>query len=198
MNNYDKAYIITFTGKKFNLLSTTPDMISVEDMAHSLSQQCRWTGHCKHHYSIAQHSYYCSLLGPEENRFWHLNHDNSEAYIGDMNRPLKHYTNAGDAYRKVEHPLQELIYVTAGLIGDEPLSVKQADEGMLYAEMEQLLPRPNFDMAANNPYGRSMAANIQIEEWTPRKAEQMYLDRYYKLKGEYSGNTANKLRNSFV
>lgn len=181
MNDASRAYIVTSSGIKFNLLETTPDMITVEDMAHSLANQCRWTGHSKFHYSIAQHSYYCSFLGPVENLFWHLNHDNSEAYIGDMNRPLKHFTEAGDAYRKVEHPLQTLIYQTVGLHGEEPESVKLADEAVLYAELEQLIPTPTFDMASNNPFGRSKAANIQIEEWSTRKAEQMWLDRYYYL-----------------
>lgn len=182
MNNTSKAYILTASGIKFNLLETTPAMIKIEDIAHSLSQQCRWTGHSRYHYSVAQHGYYCSLLGPEENRFWHLNHDNSEAYIGDMNRPLKHYTNAGHAYREVEAPLQSLIYQTVGLVGEEPESVKHADEGMLYAEMDQLLPVPPFDMGSNNPYGRTPAANIVIEEWNPRKAEYMFLERFYELK----------------
>jgi uncharacterized protein len=187
MNNAAKAYILTSSGIKFNLLETTPDMIKVEDMAHSLANQCRWTGHCRFHYSVAQHGFYCSLLGPEENRFWHLNHDNSEAYIGDMNRPLKHFTNAGDAYRLVEAPLQDLIYQTIGLYGAEPESVKEADEAMLYAEMGQLLPPPMFNVDENNPFGRSKPATIIIEEWTPRKAEQMFLDRF-----EYLKNKRNK------
>ncbi len=186
MNNQDKAYIITASGKKFNLLNTHPDMIDIYDVAHALANGCRWTGHCKFHYSIAQHSYYCSLLGPEENRFWNLNHDDSEAYIGDMNRPLKHYTAAGDAYRLVEHPLQTMIYESVGLYGEEPASVKIADNAMLYAEMDQLLPAPKFDVVGNNPLGYNKSAPIEIEEWTPKYAKQMFLDRYFYLKEKYN------------
>lgn len=187
MNNIDKAYIITFTGRKFNLLEPRLEDLNFEDIAHSQAMQCRWTGHSKHHYSIAQHGYYCSVLGPEETALWNLLHDGSESYIGDMNRPLKHYTDAGEAYRKVEWPIQNLVYNAAGLFAPlnehgeiiEPKSVKIADEAMLYAEQAQLLPPVEFE--TSNPYGRSKAANIMIEEWTPKYAERMFAERFEYL-----------------
>jgi uncharacterized protein len=179
MNDASKSYIITYTGKKFNLLEPTLEMIDFEDIAHSQAMQCRWTGHCKHHYSIAQHGVYCSFLGPEDEALHRLMHDGSESYLGDMNRPLKHYTDAGTAYRRVEWPIQNLIYQACGLSTTEPNSVKLADEGLLYAEMLQLLPSVDFE--PSNPFGRSLAANIVIEEWTPRYAERMFLDRFEYL-----------------
>lgn len=180
MNNVSKAYIITFTGKKFNLLEPRLEMIDFEDIAHSQAMQCRWTGHCKHHYSIAQHGYYCSFLGPEETALKRLVHDGSESYLGDMNRPLKHYTNAGDAYRRVEWPIQDLVYEAAGVSGPEDASVKIADEAMLYAELNQLLPPLDFEVS-NNPFGNSKAANIVIEEWSPKYAERMFAERFEQL-----------------
>jgi 5'-deoxynucleotidase YfbR-like HD superfamily hydrolase len=187
MNDIQKAYIITFTGRKFNLLEPRLEDINFEDIAHSQAMSCRWTGHSKHHYSIAQHVYYCSFLGPEENALWNLLHDGSESYIGDMNRPLKHYTDAGEAYRKVEWPIQNLVYNAAGLFAPydvngamiEPATVKIADEAMLYCEQEQLLPPVAFE--TSNPFGRSRAANIVIEEWSPKQAERMFMDRYESL-----------------
>lgn len=180
MNNVDKAYIITSTGRKFNLLEPKLSDIDIRDIAHAQAMQCRWTGHCKHHYSIAQHAYYCSFIGPEKEALERLLHDASESYIGDMNRPLKHYTEAGDHYRKVEHPLQSLIYTAFGMSDVEPASVKAADEGMLYAELEQLLPSADFEFT-NNPFGNSKAAKITIEEWTPAYAEKMFLQRFEQL-----------------
>lgn len=181
-NNVKKSYIITFTGKKFNLLEPRIEDIDILDIAHSQAMQCRWTGHCKHHYSIAQHGYYCSFIGPENEALERLMHDTSESYIGDMNRPLKHFTNAGDAYRRVEKPLQGLIYEAFGMSREEPASVKIADEAMLYAELEQLLPLIEHEIiVANNPFGDSKAANIVIEEWTPAYAERMFLKRFDQL-----------------
>lgn len=182
MNNVKKSYIITYTGKKFNLLEPKIDDIDILDIAHAQAMQCRWTGHCKHHYSIAQHAYYCSFIGPANEALERLMHDTSESYIGDMNRPLKHYTNAGDAYRSVEAPLQGLIYEAFGMSAHEPASVKIADEAMLYAELEQLLPPIERETGEqNNPFGRSEAAKIVIEEWTPAHAEKMFLARFNTL-----------------
>jgi uncharacterized protein len=180
MNNIAKSYIITYTGKKFNLLQPRRDDISIIDIAHALGMQCRWTGHAKHHYSIAQHSVYCSYIGPKSEALHRLLHDASESYIGDMNRPLKHYTNAGDAYRLVEQPLQDLIYEVYGLPAAEPASVKFADQSMLYAEMQQLLPELAFE-TDNDVFEREVPADVVIQEWTPVYAEKMFLDRFIQL-----------------
>lgn len=175
----DKAYIATYTGKKFFLLEPRIEDIDVIDIAHALAMQCRWTGHCRFHYSIAQHAYYCSLLGPESEAFHRLNHDDSEAYISDMNRPLKHYTDAGTAYMKVEEPLQNLIYDAFGLSRIEPASVKLADNAMLYTEKAQIMGY-KFGEAEKWSVDEAQAP-ITIEQWSPEKAERMFLTRFHEL-----------------
>src|SRR5258708_3128752 len=64
-----RAWIITYTGLKFYHLNPQPDMVTVEDIAHSLSQLCRWTGHSRFFYSVAQHSVYASQICPPEDAF---------------------------------------------------------------------------------------------------------------------------------
>jgi len=185
MDNLEKAYIRTYTGRKFNLLNPSLDDIDIADIAHAQSQLCRWTGHCRFHYSIAQHAWYCSFIGPEEQALGRLLHDASESYIGDMNRPLKHFTDAGHAYQKVESKLQGLIYTKYGLPAEDLPSVKPADEAMLYAEMDQLFYiEKNFESADwtnNNPYGRSKSADVKITQWHPELAETMFLSRFNQL-----------------
>lgn len=175
-----KAFIATYTGKKFFLLQPRLEDIDIVDIAHALALQCRWTGHCKFHYSVAQHAYYCSFLGPENEAFHRLNHDDSEAYISDMNRPLKHYTNAGEAYMKVEEPLQHMIYDAFGLPHIEPPSVKIADTAMLYAEKEQIMGYA-FDEAPRVWDVGGKPAPIVIERWSPEHAEQIFLKRFKEL-----------------
>lgn len=180
MANKDKAYIVTYTGKQFWLLEPRIQDVDVKDIAHALSLQCRWTGHCKHHYSIAQHAYYCSLLGPETEAFARLNHDNSEAYMGDMNRPLKHYTAAGPAYRRQEAVVQDVIKQAFGLAQIDPPSVHRADEVMLFTELAQIVAPISFE--PSNPWAPPEdLAKIEIEEWTPKHAEQMFLQRFQEL-----------------
>ncbi len=177
--NHEKAYIVTYTGKKFHLIEPRIQDVDVIDIAHSLSQQCRWTGHTKHHYSIAQHAYYCSFIGPENEAFERLNHDDSEAYMGDMNRPLKHFTDAGPAYRKQESVVQSVIHQAFGIPEIEPPSVKIADNIMLYTEKAQIMESIQFEVS--NPWIESPVANIVIEEWTPKYAERMFLQRFEEL-----------------
>lgn len=183
MNNASKAYIITFSGIQFYLLEPKLEDISFTDIAHSHAMQCRWTGHCKYHYSIAQHEVLASYLVPQTGYLplQTLTHDGSEAYLGDMNRPLKHHTNAGDAYRRVEWPIQNLIYDAAGVPRVESEYVKIADNMMLYTELDQLLPKVNWDTVGNNPQGGSPTAEVLIEEWSPRYAEQRWLERFDEL-----------------
>lgn len=178
-NDHAKAYIGTYTGKQFFLLEPRPEDIDIVDIAHGLAMQCRWTGQCKFHYSIAQHSYYCSLLGPKEESFDRLMHDATEAYIGDMNRPLKHYTEAGVAYRRQEAILQKAIAERFGFSVIEPESVKLADNSMLYVEKNQLL---NLKFGEAENWERYDENNgIIIDRWQPEEAEELFLRKFNEL-----------------
>jgi 5'-deoxynucleotidase YfbR-like HD superfamily hydrolase len=174
----NRAYIGTFTGKKFFLLKPRLIDIDIRDIAHSLAMQCRWTGQSKHHYSIAQHSYYCSFLGPDDEALDRLLHDGSEAYMGDMNRPLKHFTPAGPAYRRQEAVIQHLICRKFGISLAEPASVHLADQQMLTAEREQLM---NLNFTVSDKWETLSAAPIKIKRWTPEKAERKFLKRFHEL-----------------
>ena len=44
-NLYTKDCIRTFTGIYMNVFNPTSEMICIEDIAHSLSLQCRFAGH---------------------------------------------------------------------------------------------------------------------------------------------------------
>jgi hypothetical protein len=179
-NELEKAYIGTYTGKKFYLLEPRLEDIVIEDIAHSLSQQCRWTGHTIFTYSVAQHSYYCSLIGPQNEAFDRLMHDTSESYLGDVSRPLKHFTDAGEAYRKCEKVVQEAIAHRFGFSVIEPPSVKLADNLLLYAERDQLM-NLNFEEAEDwSSYGTEYVAPV-IEQWTPKQAEANFLYQFEKL-----------------
>lgn len=180
LHSKEKAYIATFTGKQFFLLEPKLEDIDIFDIAHALSLQCRWTGHVKYHYSIAQHSVYCSLIGPENEAFERLMHDASEAYMGDMNRPLKHYTEAGPAYRKQEAVIQSAICQRFGLAQVEPPSVHLADNAMLYAEKEQIMGY-KFEEAENWERYHDDYPRPIISKWTPEYAEVMFLKQFELL-----------------
>src|SRR5690242_1952599 len=65
--NKMSPWIQTYSGVAFDLLAPTPEMISIVDIAHSLSRLCRYTGHViSANYSVAEHSILvASLLPPK-------------------------------------------------------------------------------------------------------------------------------------
>ena len=101
-------FIQTFTGKQFHLLNPRPEDICIEDIAHALSMLCRFTGHTRVFYSVAEHSMHCSLVVPKEHRLQALLHDATEAYLGDLSAPLKSL-NLLNGYSLIEADIWRVI-----------------------------------------------------------------------------------------
>ncbi len=176
-----KAWIQTYTNKMFHILNPQPDEIDIRDIAHALAMQCRFTGHTKFHYSVAQHAYYASLIVPPQFAFEALMHDASEAYICDMNRPMKHYTAAGQEYLKVESVIEIAIAKKFNLPYPMSPEVKVADNAMLYAEKPQLMSVREW----NTQWSVDMTpADVKIERWSPEQAEYTFLRRFDSLRVE--------------
>lgn len=83
------SWVQTYTGRRVDLFDPKPEQIDIEDIAHALSMQCRFGGHTREFYSVAQHSVIVAMAVPVQLAFVGLMHDATEAYIGDMVRPLK-------------------------------------------------------------------------------------------------------------
>ena len=128
--------IRTFSGNYLNVFMPDPDKILIEDIAHALSHQCRFSGHLKEFYSVAQHSIMCSTFVSLENKFAALMHDASEAYLVDIPSPIKHNL---DHYREVEHKLMKIIADKFGFIYPLNEEIKKVDREMLELEWEELM-----------------------------------------------------------
>lgn len=98
--------IRTFSGIYIDVLNPTEEMINIEDIAHSLSNQCRFGGHLPEFYSVAQHCMFCSEISLDTNKLAALMHDASEAYLIDVPRPVK---NNLSNYKEIEDNLMKLI-----------------------------------------------------------------------------------------
>lgn len=137
-------WVETYTGKKINLLSPDPYSIDIRDIAHGLSQVCRFSGQCCHFYSVAQHSLNMAIelhkrgCGPRL-QLLGLLHDATEAYIGDMPSPLKQLM---PTYREIEKRLEKAIWT--GLHITPPAQwekdiIKRTDELLLRYEAQNLM-----------------------------------------------------------
>lgn len=101
------AWVQTYSGKKFFPLDPKLEDICIEDIAHALSNICRFNGHCKEFYSVALHSVLvCDQVSKEAKPFALL-HDASEAYLCDIARPIK---SKLPSYVRKEDKIQSLIF----------------------------------------------------------------------------------------
>jgi uncharacterized protein len=170
--------IFTYSGRFIRPLDPNPNDIFIEDIAHALANQCRWTGHVSRFLSVAEHSVHVSQLVPKELQLTALLHDASEAYLADLARPIKKAPGLGEIYLEIEAKLSAVIAIRFG-ITDDPLShaeVKLADERVLWSEAKALLPRLGQEMP--DP-GEDCPTP---KNWTPLIAKQVFLD-FYKAYG---------------
>ncbi|PKM30207.1 MAG: phosphohydrolase [Gammaproteobacteria bacterium HGW-Gammaproteobacteria-11] len=131
------SWILTATGKRIDLLRPDPSMICAEDIAHSLSRLCRFNGHTAPHYSVAEHSLRVAAIVPEQYQLDALLHDATEAYVGDMTRPLKQLM---PKYQDIEHGIWLAICQRFNLNPVLPSCVREADMIMLATERRDLMP----------------------------------------------------------
>lgn len=82
-------WMLSYQGNKIHPFDLQPSDIDIIDIAHALSNICRFGGHCLHFYSVAQHSTIVASRVPMHLAKAALLHDATEAYCGDMVRPLK-------------------------------------------------------------------------------------------------------------
>lgn len=130
----------TYTGCQFWPLDPRPEEIHVIDIAHALANQCRFAGHCKRFYSVAQHSVIVSRIVPPEFALWGLLHDSAEAYLVDLPRPVKRFSEIGTHYQRVELLVMQSICCRFGLSELQPTCVHHADDIALMTEKRDLMP----------------------------------------------------------
>ena len=149
-----EPWLQSFTGRKVTPLDPKPEQLDVRDIAHALSNLCRYTGHVARFYSVAEHSVRVAMfllegdpapvtpgMDPQRLACFGLMHDASEAYLQDIPRPLK-IQPAFAFYRAAEEKLQVMIYQAVGLTDPEPVEVKHADRVLLNTERLELLGPP--------------------------------------------------------
>jgi 5'-deoxynucleotidase YfbR-like HD superfamily hydrolase len=175
------GWIQTFTGRKFFPLDASPRQVYIEDIAHALALVNRYGGHTREPYSVAQHSVYVSLHCDPVDALWGLLHDASEAYIGDVVRPIKRLA-AFDAYRDVETDLMACVCERFGLPYIEPESVKRADLLLLTTESRDLRSPLVSGWRFSEANGYPALAE-RIAPWIWQEAERRFLARYLELAG---------------
>lgn len=171
-----ETWVQTYSGKKFFPLDPNDDDLEIEDIAHALSNQCRFAGHVREFYSVAQHSVLVSLDCRPENALAGLLHDAAEAYLTDLPRPLKR-SDGFEAYNAAERSLMASIERRFDLAGHCWLSIHESDMRVFAAECRDLMSplHPEFDVGGFAPI------DDRIEPLTPKEAKRLFLARYNEL-----------------
>jgi hypothetical protein len=164
----------TYTGRAFYPMDPQTGDVDPADIAHALSLLCRYGGHVTRFYTVAEHCVLMSHAVAPGNALWALLHDATEAYLGDMIRPLK---SAMPEYRAVEDRLMHVLCNRFGLDWDCPAEVKAVDARILLDERAALMAAPPQPWAVEHltPLG------VEISGWTPEEAESRYLARLAEL-----------------
>lgn len=183
--------IQTYTGRKFWPLDPRPEDVCIEDIAHALSLKCRFGGHCKRFYSVAQHSVLvCNTLNANGGRssptllMQGLMHDAAEAYLPDFPSPIK------GAFSVPMNPavifsvgnLESLVLNAIIKALDLPKlpwndKVKRADLAVLHRERLDLM-HDGFEWEGLT----EPPSNILITNVSQKEAEDWFLDKYYRIK----------------
>ena len=177
------------TGGFLDFQNPDSSVIQLEDVAHGLSQVCRYAGQCEKFYSVAEHAVLVSmrlqqLEYPLSLQWMGLHHDDAEAFIGDITRPLKELLKPRIV--EIELGIWEAINTALNLQIEppQPNAVKEADNWALSFEAYVLLGSRGL-----NWFSAGLFDPRELNGQEPAKlglmpfaAKELWLDRYYELK----------------
>lgn len=177
-----EPWIETYSGHQFHFLDPRAESVDIVDIAHALAFTCRYTGHCRSFYSVAEHSVYVSYLADDP--LGGLMHDASEAYITDIASPIKQYLVG---YAEMESNIMSVLAKKYGF--NWPLSpdIKDADATQLKTEAKHLLRSGGKPWASSYPTKREHG--ITPACWSPERAEREFLIRFEEVQN--AGMAAN-------
>lgn len=171
------TFIQTYQGHALDYENPQADQIDILDIAHALSQVCRFSGQARFFYSVAQHSVLVAENCSRGYAFAGLMHDATEAYLGDIPGPAKFLC---PDYEKLEQKIYAVIAERFNLAAYIPNAVKDVDVRMLQTERQFVFKHemkwPSLDKKGIEPFP------ILIKEWRPDHAEAEFLEAFEKLR----------------
>jgi hypothetical protein len=164
-----------YGGISFDYLNPGAWQFSPIAVARSLSKICRYTGHSKEFYSVAQHSVLVSRLVAPEHAYTALFHDAAEIFMGDCNSPLKQLL---PDYKALEEKVEKAIFPIIGIPYPAPAAVKMVDIALREHEQRDFM-YINTNPLENFPSGYQVPN--PIKSLNHEEAFLEFMDRYREL-----------------
>ena len=175
-------WMCTFSGVQYFPANPRVEDVRIADIAHALSMLCRYTGHTRRFYSVAEHSVHVSHIVPASLRLAGLMHDAPEAYMNDINRPLK---RSLPDYKAIEDRNWAVIAKKFSLPSVLPAEIHEADVRVYLTERAVLMP----PLPVYEALGSGLSpAPVKILSLEPGAAKRLFLDRYYELTKQNFGD----------
>jgi len=211
------AWSQAYSGERYWVMDPMEEEIHLIDIVEGLANASRYRGQTQKYYSVLSHSVLVSIAVEKLaiNRGWSLPqainasmeglfHDGSEAYLGDVARPLKRM-KIMRGYCKIEKLWQECINSKFGIRSSEASRklVEECDRRIVIDEVYSLMRDPDM-WPRGGRYLDLAPLNVEIKE-LPRSA---FYDRYnYLLKWKSgkeaetettTGSTGNVIKKRYV
>ncbi len=183
----EDGWIELVSGTQFYFGAPEDHMIHVEDVAHALSMLCRFNGHTRRFYSVAEHA--CIMSDWVMAQPWAtprdgltaLHHDDAEYVIGDMARPVKVKM---PQFKAAETVLDRALARRFGTEYPFPPWLKEIDSRILVDE------RSNVMNPSTNEWGTDHLKPLGVVFWRvlgrfPAVAKRRYLRRHRRLTAEW-------------
>jgi hypothetical protein len=174
-----QTYIRTHSGRHFDYTRPKAADIFIGDIAHALSQLCRFAGQSPVFYSVAQHSVYTSQLCEDDHPYepalilGALLHDATEAYMNDVPLPLK---NLLPEYTKMEDRICRIIFKAFDIPQITYASVKKYDKQALIGEFVSII-KTGFGGKSDVEWPIAFPTTA----WSPEVAKANFLARFVEL-----------------
>lgn len=184
-------WIQTFTERQFWPLDPRPEHVVIEDIAHALSMTCRYGGHCKKFYSVAEHSVLVAqavrtMGGDTTEQFMALLHDAGEAYLCDLPRPVKPWI---EGFKAMEDRIEDVIAIAFGLetLRKTP-RIAEADLRILVDETAAVMGTESMDW--HRQIGKPL--NVDVQGLNPAEAERWFLQAFSEIGAAAGFSQENK------
>lgn len=185
------AWIQCWSGVKFFSLDPRIDEIHYDDICVGIAREGRYRNQTIVPYFVAEHSVivsiYCEKLAKERSLDWllcarqGLLHDASEAYLGDVSRPVKRQPMMV-GYRQAEEWLQDMIYARFGVYPTEQSTalLHEVDTRICRDEIDKLMPDPKmWPLAGRYAHIEPLGATVACLTW--QQAAAAFSQRFAEL-----------------